>query len=103
MRLECNSRHGIVLCNYLFSHEVFFLLKSSWFWYAGLSNSFSRIMDISESFYELLSSGCVIKVTTTAMLVVGFLKFIKSLTERSPYDHIPGPKPSTMFGTSSGV
>jgi len=63
--------------------------------------AFSRIMDVSKTFlYEPLSFGFVVKATTTAMLVMGFLKFIKSLTERSPYEHIPGPKPSTMLGTS---
>ena len=63
---------------------------------------FSRIMDVSKPFlYEPLNFGFVVKATTTAMLVVGFLKFIKSLTERSPYDHIPGPKPSTKLGMSS--
>jgi len=57
---------------------------------------------ISEPFRnEPLSFGVVVKATIAAVLVVGFLKFIKSLTARSPYDHIPGPKPSTMFGKSS--
>jgi len=64
----------------------------------------STIVNASEPFLnEPLSFGFMAKATIAAMLVVGFLKFIKSLTARSPYDHIPGPKPSTMFGTSSCV
>lgn len=63
---------------------------------------FFWIMDNSKPFYyEPLSFGFAVKATTAAVLVVWLLKFIKSLTERSPYDHIPGPKPSTMFGTLS--
>jgi len=66
--------------------------------------AFSRIVDVSKPFgYEPLNFGFVVKATATAMLVVGFLKFIKSLTERSPYDHIPGPKPSTILGMSSSM
>jgi hypothetical protein len=61
-------------------------------------------MGVSEPLlYELLSFGLLVKATTAAMLIVGFLKFIKSLTKRSPYDYIPGPKPSTMIGTLSCV
>jgi hypothetical protein len=61
----------------------------------------SRIMDVSEPFRdEPLSFGFVVKATTAAILVMRFLKFIKSLTKHLPYDYIPGPKPSTKFGTS---
>jgi len=40
----------------------------------------------------------LVKVASIGLLVVLILKFIKSLTTRSPYENIPGPKPSSMLG-----
>jgi len=40
----------------------------------------------------------LVKVASIGLFVVLILKIIKSLTTRSPYEHIPGPKPSSMLG-----
>lgn len=45
-----------------------------------------------------LDVGALVKAFSVGVLIVLVLKFIKSLTTRSPYDHIPGPEPSSMFG-----
>ncbi|KAF8958854.1 cytochrome P450 [Flammula alnicola] len=59
---------------------------------------FSQVMQQSSLFTNgALDLGLVVKAASVGVLVVLILKFIKSLTTRSPYEHIPGPQPSSSM------
>lgn len=61
---------------------------------------FSRILHPNLPFLSL-SLGLVSKAASVGVLVVLILKVVTILTRRSPYEHIHGPKPSSMLGKSS--
>ncbi|KDR84606.1 hypothetical protein GALMADRAFT_237500 [Galerina marginata CBS 339.88] len=59
---------------------------------------FSEILHTTFSSATELDLGILVKAASVGLLVVLVLKFVKSLTTRSPYDHLPGPQPSSVFG-----
>jgi len=61
----------------------------------GVQLSTMCLFQFMQRFNEPLG---VVNVAAIGLFVMMVLKIIKSLTARSPYEHIPGPKPSSMLG-----
>jgi len=55
-------------------------------------------MFLSQLMQTVSESLGLVKAASIGLFVVLIFKIIKSLTTRSPYEHIAGPKPSSMLG-----
>lgn len=59
---------------------------------------YSHVIDAILPQLGQMDIGAIAKAFLVGVLVVLVMKIIKSLTERSPYEYIPGPEPSSAFG-----
>ncbi|PPQ73814.1 hypothetical protein CVT26_012155 [Gymnopilus dilepis] len=67
--------------------------------YMDFSNmGYSHVIDAILPQLGRMDIGAIVKAFLVGVLVVLVMKLIKSLTERSPYEYIPGPEPSSAFG-----